>query len=326
MGLGLFSRNKRPAASRPCVVERPYVPAEPVKLAGDPLARALQARRFGRILGGRQEWADHPDFKKTYDEASELVDAYFALVPEGLVSIAMSIFDEPGSPETDCETAPFLLSRYAVTNADYQYFVDAGAYEDLELWPQDIWPHLVGFKDASGEAGPHLWQGGRHRRDQADHPVVGVSWYEAAAYARWAGYRLPTEAEWQMAACWRIRSSAHVDRRYPWGDALDLAFCNIWASGHGGTLPVSECAGGAAPNGVLQLIGNAWEWTDGDFAAVDREGRQVVGDTLLKVIRGGAYDTYFPWQAIGTFRSGLGCLSRVHNVGFRCALDLPPGQ
>jgi formylglycine-generating enzyme required for sulfatase activity len=73
---------------------------------------------------------------------------------------------------------------------------------------------------------------------------------------------------------------------------------------------------------VCQLIGNTWEWTDSEFAAVDREGRQVVGDTLLKVIRGGAYDTYFPWQAASAFRSGLGCLSRAHNVGFRCTLDL----
>ena len=184
---------------------------------------------------------------------------------------------------------------------------------------------MISFKDQTDHAGPRFWRAGRHHRDLAKHPVVGICYYEAEAYARWAGFRLPTEIEWQMAASWRIRSSAHVHRRYPWGDALDLSFCNIWASGHGGTLPVDACPGGAAPNGVVQLIGNVWEWTASDFEAVDREGRSVVGDTLLKSIRGGAYDTYFPWQAVGAFRSGLRCLTRAHNVGFRCALDLSQG-
>jgi iron(II)-dependent oxidoreductase len=251
------------------------------------------------------------------------VDENFALVPEGFVSIAMSIFDQPGGPEADFETQPFLLARHAVTNDDYQLFVDAGAYSELELWPEELWPHLIDFKDLTGKPGPAYWQEGRYHRDLADHPVVGVCFFEAAAYSKWAGYRMPTEAEWQMAASWRIRSSAHVHRRYPWGDALDLDLCNIWASGQGGTLPVSACSGGMAPNGVLQLIGNTWEWVDADFEAVDRDGRQVMGDTLLKVIRGGAYDTYFPWQAVSAFRSGLCCVSRWHNVGFRCAMELP---
>ncbi len=323
MALGLFSKSKEASNSHAILAGGEYVPAEKVKLAGDPLAQALQTGRFGLILRLRQEWADHPDGKKAYDAASKAADECFALVPEGFVSIALSIFDQPGSPEKDCETEPFLLGRYAVTNADYQFFVDAGGYEELELWPEEIWPHLINFKDRTGQHGPRFWQGGRHHRELADHPVVGVSFYEAAAYADWAGYRLPTEAEWQMAASWRIRSSAHVHRRYPWGDALDLSFCNIWASGHGGTLPVCACPGGSSPNCVLQLIGNTWEWTDADFEAVDRDGRRIMGDTLLKVIRGGAYDTYFPWQAINVFRSGLGCVARSHNVGFRCAMDLP---
>ena len=323
MGLGLFSRNKQSVSSQVMIADGRYLPADEVRLAGDPLAQTLQTRRFGRILGGRRQWTDHPDFKRTYDAASQAVDGCFALVPEGFVSIAMSIFDQPGGPEMDCETEPFLLARHAVTHAEYQFFVDAGAYAELELWPEELWPHLIDFKDRTGKPGPRFWQGGRHHRDLANHPVVGVSFYEAAAYAAWAGYRLPTEAEWQMAASWRIRSSAHVHRRYPWGDALNLEFCNIWASGHGGTLPVDACPDGAAPNGVLQLIGNTWEWVDADFEAVDREGRQVVGETLLKVIRGGAYDAYFPWQAVSAFRSGLSCVSRCHNAGVRCAMNLP---
>lgn len=325
MTMGLFSRKAVGVDSASVLARGDFVPGAKTKLPGDPLAQALRLGRFGVIVRQRKQWADHPNFRKMLGEATRAIDEQFALVPEGFVSLALSIFDQPGGPELDCETEPFLLARRAVTNAQFQGFVDAGGYEDLELWPQEVWPHLISFRDQTDHPGPRFWRDGRHHRELAEHPVVGVSFYEAAAYAGWAGFRLPAEAEWQMAASWRTRSSAHVHRRYPWGDALELSCCNVWAAGHGGTLPVDACPGGAAPNGVLQLIGNVWEWTDSDFEAVDREGRQVVGDTLLKSIRGGAYDTYFPWQAVSAFRSGLGCVSRSHNVGFRCALDLSAG-
>jgi len=221
----------------------------------------------------------------------------------------------------DFETDPFLMARCATTNAEFQLFVDDNAYENLELWPKDIWPHLIDFKDLTGLPGPRYWEHGRHDRRLADHPVVGICYYEAAAYAAWAGYRLPTEAEWQMAASWRIRSSAYVLRRYPWGDAMDASRCNIWMSGVGTTVPVHEYENGAAPNGVLHLCGNVWEWTDSDYCVYDEEGRPVVGDMLMKSIRGGSFDTYFACQATSFFRTGLACLMRTHNVGIRCALD-----
>jgi iron(II)-dependent oxidoreductase len=323
MPLGLFSRATAALDSQSILAQGEFIRAPKTKLADDPLEQALQLGRFGVIVGQQDRWRDHPKFKKALTEAIRAIDERFALVPEGFVSIALSTFDQPGGPETDCETEPFLLSRHAVTNAEFQHFVDGGGYEDLELWPEDIWPHLISFKDQTGQPAPRFWQDGRHHRQLANHPVVGISFYEAAAYASWAGFRLPNEAEWQMAASWRTRSSAHVHRRYPWGDTLDLSLCNIWASGHGGTLPVNACPDGAAPNGILQLIGNTWEWVSSDFEATDRNGRKIVGDMLLKGIRGGAYDTYFPWQAVSAFRTGLGSLARVHNVGFRCAMDLP---
>jgi len=325
MSLSLFSKKKKFTNSRELLARGDHLAADAPKLSGDPLKLAMQLGRFGHMVRNREQWRDHPDAKKTHDEAVRAIDEDFAFVPEGFVSLPMSIFDQPGCPETDCETEPFLLSRHAVTNARFQNFVDGGGYEDLELWPEEIWPHLIDFKDQGDTPAPRYWRDGRHDRRLADHPVVGICYYEAAAYAQWAGFRLPSEIEWQMAASWRIRSAAHVHRRYPWGEALDLKACNIWASGHAGTVPVDAYVPGAAPNGVLQLTGNTWEWTDSDFECTDRDGRQVVGDTLLKSIRGGAFDTYFPWQAASTFRSGLTSLSRVHNVGFRCAMDLLGG-
>lgn len=287
----------------------------------DPLRACMQLERFGVIVTRGEQWRAHPDYERVFQAALDEIDQRFSLVPEGFVSMPTTVTDEPGCPETDHETEPFLLARTCVTNTQYQKFVDAGAYEDLELWPESIWPHLIGFQDQTGKAGPRFWRGGRHDAAKADHPVVGICAYEAATYADWAGFRLPTEAEWQMAASWRIRTSAHVFRRYPWGDSHDPRRCNTWASGRSGTAPVTAYPEGAAPNGVLQLIGNVWEWTASDLEMTDEKGRPVVGDMLLKSIRGGAFDTYFSCQATSHFRTGLACLARAHNVGFRCVLD-----
>ncbi len=319
---GLFSRQSTANDARPVLARGEQAPANNARLSGDALVQALQTRRYGLIVRGREQWLQHPQFQTVFEEAVRAIDELFALVPEGLVSLSLSTFEQPGQPEAEFETAPFLIARHAVTNADYQLFVDAGGYQQLELWPKEIWPHLINMKDQTGQPGPRYWRDGRHERRLARHPVVGVSYYEALAYAAWAGYRLPTEAEWQMAASWRIRSAADVQRRYPWGDGFEVSRCNVWASGHGGTLPVDACPEGAAPNGVLQLIGNVWEWTEGEFRCTDRDGHPVVGGTLLKTIRGGAYDTYFPWQATSTFRTAADAMARSPNIGFRCALDL----
>ncbi len=327
MVLNLFSRKtpteKGEKSSRLANRNDPgqYMPADPVQPESDPLKLLLQQERYALIAAAQNQWRIHPEFSSVYKSAMENIDRQYALVPEGFVSLPQTVVDYPGCPETDVETGSFLLSKYTVTNAQFQKFVDAGGYEKLELWPKDIWPHLIDLKDLTEKPGPRFWEQGRHDKRLADHPVVGVCFFEAAAYARWAGLRLPTEAEWQMAASWRIRSSAHVLRRYPWGDALDTNRCNIWASNVGQTVPVCEYGTGGAPNGVLQLVGNVWEWTDSDFNVVDKTNRPVLGDMLMKSIRGGAFDTYFPSQATSFFRTGLGVLFRVHNVGFRCALN-----
>lgn len=335
MGLKLFSRRaaQAPAPSvpqrrpepRPPRTPPPFEPAEPIILEADPLLRCLQLERYGIISARQEHWRNHPGAQAVVEAAAAAIDEQFALVPEGFASLPQTANGLPGCPETDVETAAFLLGRHTITNAQFQKFVDAGGYEDLEYWPKDIWPHIIDFRDQTHVSGPRYWRNGRHNKALASHPVVGVCYYEAAAYARWAGFRLPTEAEWQMAASWRIRSSANVLRRYPWGDALDVSRCNIWASGVGTTLPVTACEAGAAPNGVLQLIGNVWEWTSSDFEITDDEGRAIIGDMVMKSIRGGAFDTYFPFQATAGFRTGLASLMRTHNTGFRCALDLQPG-
>lgn len=320
MVLGLFSKKKNDETLKKG--KGSYEPAESQPLESDPLRQCVQLERYGLVIANRDRWKSHPQSDAILQSVLEKLDESFALVPEGYVSLPQTVNDFPGCPETDVETQGFLLARHPVTNAQFQKFVDAGGYAELDLWPEDVWPHLIDFKDLTECPAPRFWERGRHNKRLANHPVVGICYFEADAYARWAGLRLPTEAEWQMAASWRIRSSAQILRRYPWGDALDTTRCNIWATGLGHTVPVNEFENGAAPNGVLQLVGNVWEWTDSDFCLSDKEGRAVVGDMPMKSIRGGAFDTYFPNQATSFFRTGLACLFRMHNVGFRCAMAI----
>ena len=303
-----------------------FIPAEELTLHQDPLQQCMELERYGMVLAQRSKWADHPEFDSICKSAIAAIDKALAIVPEGYASLSQTVGASPGGLEADIETKPFMLARHTVTNAQFQKFVDAGGYDNLDIWPKDVWPHLIDFRDLTDCLAPRYWRKGRGDKRLANHPVVGISYYEVAAYCRWSGFELPSEAQWQMAASWRLQSCAQVMHRYSWGDAMDTNRCNIWNSGVGTTVPVDEYKSGAAPNGVLQLIGNVWEWTSSDFSVVDDDGRQVVGDMLMKAIRGGAFDTYFARQATSHFRTGLPSLARVHNVGFRCATDILNGS
>jgi iron(II)-dependent oxidoreductase len=268
----------------------------------------------------------------------EALHQQMSLVPEGDVVIGMTDVnpDDPDAELRPTETGvlvrvePLFLDRFAVTNAEFHQFVEAGGYEQMYLWDPQIWPAVLDFVDRTGRPGPRLWEDGSYPAASRDHPVVGVSWYEAAAYARWAGKRLPTDAEWVKAGSWPIpiSNSVRTQRKLPWGDVADLSRCNLWPTGIGGTVPVSSYPTGASVGGVHQLIGNVWEWTTGDFGAVDPRGRALALPLPMKSIRGGAFDTYFEQHATCQFQSGENPLARRHNVGFRCALslcDLAPG-
>lgn len=299
-----------------------FVPAEQQPLETDPVRRLAQQERWAQIILAKETYRSHPDGEAIVAEAREKLDTRMALVPEGIVELPKSLDNHVGAAETDVHVQPFLLDICTVSNARFQHFVDAGCYEDLDLWSEDIWPHLIEMQDQTGQAGPRHWRNGRHDDRLGAHPVVGVCWYEADAFARWIGQRLPTDAEWQMAASWHLKSEANILRRFPWGDAMDHTRCNVWASRLGTTAAVDVYPKGAAPNGVLQLIGNVWEWTASEFEINDFEGRPVMGEMPMYCIRGGAFDTYFESQATSLFCTGQILMGRTHHTGFRCALDL----
>lgn len=333
MALRLFARKKpadRQARRSGSVPVEPsldsqgvkYQPAPYESTEADELRRSFQQGRFAMILREEAKWRSQPGGTEVIEKSKRELEQRMALVPAGGVAISQTLTSEPGSPEEEVAVEPFLLDVHTVTNARYQRFVDAGGYDALEYWPEEIWPHLIELKDLTAQPGPRLWRQGRHDSRFADHPVVGVSWYEAQAFALWIGQRLATEAEWEMAASWHLNSSTNMMRRFPWGDAMDNKRCNIWSSRKGTTVPVSAYPNGAAPNHVLQLVGNVWEWTDTEYAVNDDRGRPIVGEMPMHVVRGGAFDTYFEAQTTAHFRTGQIALARTHNTGFRCAMDL----
>jgi len=207
----------------------------------------------------------------------------------------------------------FALADRLVTNGEWLEFVEDDGYARSDLWLDRGWATV----QREGWQHPLYWQHGQRgwseftlageRELWEAEPVCHVSFIEADAFARWAGYRLPSEAEWQMAATWRICTEANVLRRYPWGDALDTTRCNIWSSGIGQTVAVHAHADGAAPNNVLQLVGNVWEWTASKYYG---------GDS--RVVRGGSW-LNAPKDARVSNRGSYAPGDQSDDIGFRCA-------
>jgi iron(II)-dependent oxidoreductase len=215
------------------------------------------------------------------------------------------------------------LDRFCVTNEQYQCFVDDCGYEQFQLWPEEALPALFEFVDRTGTPAPASWCDGQFPEGEEHLPVVGISWFEAAAYAKWVGRRLPTDAEWTKAGAWPVEVSPGrvTQRRYPWGDTFEARRAALWSSGQRGPAPVDAFEPGASLGSVYQLIGNVWEWTSSALDATSRVAGGSSDGASMKVLHGGAFNTYFENQATCHFRSGERPLSRRNNIGFRLALS-----
>jgi iron(II)-dependent oxidoreductase len=196
------------------------------------------------------------------------------------------------------DVAPFSIARAPVTNEEYVRFVDAGGYETRAFWTDAGWR----WRTEQGARHPLYWQRvGREMRVRRYNrveplapyqPVIHVSCHEAEAYCRWAERRLPTEAEWEIAA------STKEKRRFPWGDGPpDPERANLDGR-FGGPVDVAAFASGDTPYGCRQTIGNVWEWTASDFQAfpgfvVDpyKEYSEPWFKSPHRVLRGGCWAT-----------------------------------
>lgn len=197
------------------------------------------------------------------------------------------------------QVEPFAMGRGAVTQADFAAFVDDGGYEDPRLWSDG-----GAWLAATGAQHPLYWrrgpEGGWQRRHfdrwidlEPDLPVSHVCWWEADAFCRWAGRRLPTEAEWEYAATGGDRTKP----TFPWGEEPPgpAQAATDWRSL--GPVDVAACPDGESPFGCRQMIGNVWEWTTSDFAPYpnfERDAYQENSEPFFgtrKVLRGGAWAT-----------------------------------
>ncbi|WP_330278862.1 ergothioneine biosynthesis protein EgtB [Streptomyces sp. NBC_00056] len=226
---------------------------------------------------------------------------------------------------------PFHIDTAPVTNGAYLAFMDDGGYDNSRWWTPEGWA-LV--RD-NGLRSPLFWrrEAGQWLRRRfgvtevvpPDEPVVHVSWYEADAYARWAGRRLPSEAEWEKAA--RFDPASGRSMRYPWGDTDPTPERANLGQRHLRPAPAGSYPAGESPLGVRQLIGDVWEWTSSDFlpypgfaAFPYREYSEVFFGPDHKVLRGGS----FAVDAVacrGTFRNWDYPVRRQIFAGFRTARD-----
>lgn len=228
----------------------------------------------------------------------------------------------------------FAIDRFPVTARRYAVFVHAGGYEQPDWWSERGWT----WRQEAGHQAPQGWVpdgtgGWRIRRlgvlqplDPGE-PVQHVSYFEAEAFARWTGARLPTEAEWEKAAAWD--PAARRSRRYPWGETpptsqranLDR---RLW-----GPAPVGSYPAGASAYGVEQLLGDGYEWTASDFEAYPgfrtfpyAEYSEVFFGGDYKVLRGASWASR-PAVARTTFRNWDHAYRRQLHSGIRLAWDLP---
>ncbi|HSD48000.1 MAG TPA: ergothioneine biosynthesis protein EgtB [Pyrinomonadaceae bacterium] len=226
----------------------------------------------------------------------------------------------------------FQIDRALVTNGDYLQFIRDGGYQNFRWWFSEGWETV---KREQWQA-PHYWElhdgewmirdfsGLQPAASRSDDPVSHVSYYEASAFAKWAGKRLPTEAEWEKAACYDAERK--VRQRFPWGDTdPGSGTANLFENGFWSVAPVGAFPEGATADGCQQMIGDVWEWTTSDY--VPYPGFKSEFDEYndkwfvnQKVLRGGSFAT--PRLHIRTtYRNFFHAHERWMLSGFRCARD-----
>ena len=227
----------------------------------------------------------------------------------------------------------FAIDKAPVTNGEFLDFMRDGGYQNFRYWFSEGWETV---KREQWQA-PLYWElhdgnwlirdfsGLQSAASRSADPVSHVSYYEAAAFAKWAGKRLPTEAEWEKAACYD--AARKVKFRFPWGDTdPDSGKANLFENGFWSLTPTGAFPAGANAYGCQQMIGDVWEWTTSDY--VPYPGFKTEFDEYndkwfvnQKVLRGGSFAT--PQLHIRTtYRNFFHAHERWMLSGFRCARDL----
>jgi gamma-glutamyl hercynylcysteine S-oxide synthase len=234
-------------------------------------------------------------------------------------------------PRHRTDVREYLIGRTPITNASYLTFVEGGGYERREWWSDEGWS----WKEDYDITRPQSWTADLRSEWRLsgleplhpDRPVVHISWFEADAFARAHGGRLPTEAEWEKAATWDQESGRA--RPYPWGDEPPVPGVHATLDQRaGGPAVAGSLPAGASPSGVLGMIGDVWEWTASEFIAYPGfrafpypQYSEVFFGAGYRSLRGGSWATR-PRVATPTFRNWDFPQRRQIFAGLRLARDL----
>ncbi len=248
------------------------------------ISKARQKEADGAVFVQPTPTVSKPQAAGQINQATITAPDGMVYVPGGRFEMGRSNGDEYERPAHTVEVDPFFIDRTEVSNEQYQRFVTA-----------------------TNHRAPTHWQNGSLASVEAKLPVVNVSWDDATAYARWAGKRLPTEAEWEFAA------RGTDGRLYAWGNTWNPSASNAGHGSSGHIAEVGHFPSGASPFGAMDMCGNVWEWTSSSLQSY-AEGHQEIAPG--KVIRGGAFDVPSD-RTTATYRGVLPADRLRDKTGFR---------
>ena len=237
-----------------------------------------------------------------------------AQIPAGVFTMGSNHGPDDEKPAHRIFLSSYSIDRYPVTNFQFAQFLNEVGLRNTNnerLFDDDDNDARIHLKD-------RLWQADIGFED---HPVVEVSWVGARDYCLWSGKKLPTEAQWEKAA------RGTDERKFPWGNTAPTqptALYAQYAASFNDTVPVTISTKGASPYGVMDLVGNAWEWVSSAYKPYpfnSNDGRENPQAGHVRATRGGGHDS--PLPEITTTQRGKN-LSRNpaaghHNIAFRCA-------
>lgn len=252
----------------------------------------------------------------------ELLPKPFAWIeiPTGQVTLIIPNivnYTAQGKAVVTDEVPAYAIAKYPVTNAQFALFMEAGGYQQPRWWTEAGWQQ----REANSWTEPYYWQD--RQWNSTNHPVVGVSWYEAVAYCNWLSemtgehIMLPTEQQWQRAV------QGDDGRIYPWGNEWDCQRCNnsVNPCSSNQTTPVTAYEGkhkGDSSFGVVDMTGNVWEWCSTTFETTSPE----YAERDFRVIRGGAWDYDDVEEFLVENRGRGDALWRSFSIGFRLVYSL----
>ena len=249
------------------------------------------------------------------EESEPEVPSDMVLIPAGSFNMGSTVGGSEEQPVHAVYLDAYYIDKYEVTNGVYKEFMDAGGYSNSSYWTSDGWS----WKTSNSITQPYFWNNstfGYNATNGPSLPVVGVSWYEAYAYANWAGKRLPTEAEWEKAA------RGTDERTYPWGEGIDSTKLNYNGNIEHTTV-VGSYESGKSPYGCYDMAGNVWEWCNdwyGDtyYGSSPTNNPQGPESGYSRVLRGGSWG-FNDFLCRSAYRGRLFPDGWSIYFGFRCA-------